>query len=781
MRITRDKLYVGLTYIWAVFVIVGWRKFNNLQILNIAGFLALMFIPGLLTHLSMRRSRQKLPFWHQFGQVIGWSILEVLLCVLFFNTVLPHLHVPRPLDRHPLLIELSALYAGIAIWSWPRLKRFSYRPLPVRWRPLLLDFAVGIVPVLFVALSVLGALSLNNGGTNLFTLFMLIGMGGYMVLLYCLRNRLRDNTFAWAIYMMGLSLLLMTSLRSWYITGHDIEREYRVFQITKQNGVWNIAAFRDPYYACLSITILPTVIANLLVVPDPYIYKVYFQLFFAVVPVLVFLFMRRYLSRSKAFLAAVYFIAFPTFFTDMSMLNRQEIAFLFLILMLLVVLEKRMARHYRQRLFMAFGIGLVLTHYSTTYSAIFILILVVCSRPVFWWLVARYKNLRIFRQTNISLPLRRTARSVPNITLLMVAGLAIAAVLWNSVLTNTSTAGSVLRTTISSITKGLNEDSRSNDVSYSLLSGGNADPSQQLKAFQKLKVEPARVNAAKDTYYPASVVNRYPLQVVPESVQPLTEIGRLLDRAHVNVQSLNYDLKQTSAKLLQLFVAIGLVYTLFRRKLSRQLEPDFMLLSVACVVFLAIQIALPYLSVAYGLLRAFQQSLMVIGLFLVVGTYVLTMRFKNPWLKHGVPLALAVVFFLSSTGVISQMLGGYQELLHLDNGGQYYDTYYMHKQEVVADYWLAGALKQPDGQADVQTDLFTANRFGSLTNIDAGEDMTPGIVEQHSYVIVGYTATTKDQVTVDFSGNLITYKYPKQFLNQNKNLIYNDGGTEIYK
>ena len=49
---------------------------------------------------------------------------------------------------------------------------------------------------------------------------------------------------------------------------------------------------------------------------------------------------------------------------------------------------------------------------------------------------------------------------------------------------------------------------------------------------------------------------------------------------------------------------------------------------------------------------------------------------------------VALVFFLSLTGVIPQVLGGYPAQLQLDNSGKYYDIYYPHPQERRAFGWL---------------------------------------------------------------------------------------------
>ena len=76
----------------------------------------------------------------------------------------------------------------------------------------------------------------------------------------------------------------MTSLRGRYTTGHDVQHEYYVFELAHANWHWSIADLNDPYNACLSITILPVMLAGLLHVSDVMIYKLLFQLVFALGP-----------------------------------------------------------------------------------------------------------------------------------------------------------------------------------------------------------------------------------------------------------------------------------------------------------------------------------------------------------------------------------------------------------------------------------------------------------------------------------------------------------------
>lgn len=784
MRINRTGLLFLTTYAWALFVVLSFRQSNPAGLLNVIGYLSLIITPGVLTIFAIGLGH-RLPFWHRLAQILGMSILELFVWTLFCNTLLTHMGVPRPLDREPLLVELSVMYLLLAGWAYIRLKTFEYRIPLQRLSTHKTGVVATIFPVLFVVLSIFGATSLNNGGSDIFTMIMLIGIAVYSGLMLLFRHRLSDNSYVWTIYMMSVALLFMTSLRGWYVTGHDIQHEFQVFQLTKQAGLWSMANQRDPYNACLSITILPTIFANTLHLADPYVYKVLFQLIFASVPVVIYLLVRRYLTRAKSFLAVLYFIGFPTFFTDMPFLNRQEIAFLFLSLMLLVVFDDRIRLRKKQWLFIAFGLGMILSHYSTTYSVLVLLFFLICVRPIFNRIAPKLGRLRFFKHSSIEGLDRSKVRFAPIITIPMVIMLIYFCFIWYTVITNTSSgATNIIAQTIDSVKSGLNADSRSSDVSYSLFSPSVASPKQQLQDYVKTVVKPERALFPAE-FYVQSIVDANPVTVTNEPSQPPTSIGHKIASFGINIGSLNNTLKQTSAKLLQVFVILGVVYLVFRKQLSKTLESELFLLSLASIVFVLMQVVLPDISQAYGLLRAFQQSLMVLGLLLVVGTFFFAQAFKVKWLVYTIPSVIAIGFFLSSTGVVSQLLGGYQAQLFLNNSGQYYDEYYTHKQELAGIAWLnqvTGEVKTgAKTPALLQTDEFTSAKLAGYTRLPEATDLNPGIIQKDAYVFLGYTNVTKNQAAIFYNGDLITYTLPKKLLNQQKNLIYSNGGTEIYR
>jgi uncharacterized membrane protein len=783
LRLTRWHIILSVLAWGIVFGALSIYGINPFELLTIVGFLFLAIVPGLLTVFALRL--KGLSVWGYAGLIVGFSVLELIIVALLGNTFLPFEGIARPLDKPVLLWEVCLLIAALSLVVWLRIKEIE-----ISFRRFMLfdsvrDFALATVPAIFVLLAVMGAIRLNNGGSDIFTLSMLIALAIYCAVLIRYSDRVGPNVIPTAFFFMSTALLLMNSLRGWLITGHDIQREYFVFELAKNAGFWNIAAYRDSYNACMSITILPTIFGNLLGIPDPYVYKVLFQILFATVPSIIYLTIRRYVSSAIAFLSAFYFIAFPTFYSDMSFLNRQEIAFLFLALMLYVIFSKALSPSMKRALFLIFGIGMVLSHYSTTYTVVAILIFLSVVRPIVTWVTPCLKKMKAFSRSGIETLSPNAAMAKPLIAFWMVVVLAMASFLWSSVLTNTASnsLSTVVAATFSAMRNASAQDARSSDVSASLLSWGTPSPSQLLAEYEQADVLPVRALAATGTYYSAPLYGSYQIQAVSQDVLPLTPLGRALASIGIDLTALNYDFRQASAKLLQILIIIGFFYVLFRGKfMKRPRDMDFVLLSLGSLIMLAAIVVLPVLSVEYGLLRAFQQSLMFLGVFIVIGTLALAVKLGKKW-QIFFASALAIVFLLSEVGVFTQLFGGYNPQLDLNNAGVYYDIYYSHESEAAGIAWLTAAVQgDPDNvQTEVQNGFYTVHGTNSVTDLNPQNDIYPGLVRQNSYVFLGYTTVRKQQATISYNGTQITYTYPIQFLDDNKNLVYNNGDVNIYK
>jgi len=84
-------------------------------------------------------------------------------------------------------------------------------------------------------------------------------------------------------------------------------------------------------------------------------------------------------------------------------------------------------------------------------------------------------------------------------------------------------------------------------------------------------------------------------------------------------------------------------------------------------------------------------------------------------------------------------------------------------------------------QASFDPDRFTFTASSDETGSQEVTDIYPPYVLQHSWVIVGYSVMHTGRSTAAFDGDLVTYAYPIRFLQGSKNLVYDNGGAEIYR
>jgi uncharacterized membrane protein len=701
----------------------------------------------------------------RLGYSVAATLLILMLSGLALNTFLPFLGIQRPLDPVPVVLLGDAI--TLALYLFRR-----RHPAKVLWRA----HIKGIYPaesrliigsVICVVLAVLGANRLNNGAGDRVSLFAEAGMVLVLSLLLLQWREVREGIAGIILYLVSLALLLMTSLRGWYVTGHDIQLEYGVFRLAETHGRWNIGLFRNSYNACLSITILPTEVSRIVQVDNPYVYKFFFQAIFALCPVLVYTIARRYWSRPVAILATIYFIGFPTFFTDMPFLNRQEIAYLFVCVAILAITNSEWSLRRRRATLLVAALGVELSHYSTMY-------IFLATVTIAW--VAQ--NVDTLRRRLLRRPMSQdqmTPRSLmaQTVSIGIIIAFAVLAFAWSGLATQTAN-GAV--TAAESAVTGLFRSNgvKSNDVAYSILGGSTVSPQAVLNAYSK-EASKLRADSPASTYVPGSLLARYPIRLIKQPSLPVAGAGLLLSDAGIPVAGFNSAVRLAAAKVEQLFASIGLITLLVVRSLRRKVSRDFIFLCVGSLGTVAIITILPNLSVDYGVLRAFQETLILIAPVLVAGSLTAFSPLGRVWAPR-VAAAVCIGIFTSTTGLLPQVLGGYPAQLNLNNSGTYYQIYYMHPQEEAAKAWLRGRGVFPDAvQASYETRRFSLDVQQPVT------DIFPPLVRQSSWAIVGYSTLHTGQAVSEYNGNTLYYEYPLGILQNSKNLVYNNGGAEIYK
>ena len=747
----------------------------------------LLILPGALFLLILGIKLKS--FWETISLVVGLSVALIMMVGLVVNTFLPKFGVTYPLAKMPIVISLDLLFLllfAIGLFKYryeifnsskwanafQKAKAFgsNFRSRQIR-KIKGLDIILWSIVFVFPALSVFGSINLNNGGGNFLTMMLLGSIGLYVFALAVFRDKVAKGIFPTALYFIGLSLLLITSLRGWYLSGHDVQFEYYIFQLTKQNQLWNIGLYKDAYNACLSITILPTILSNFLTLNDIYIYKFVFQIIFAFTPVVVYLFLKKYTTPYLSFIASFYFLAFPTFLNDMPMLNRQEIALLFFSLIFYVLFRREKIKG-KYILLLLYSFGMVVSHYSTNYIAIFLLLAIylgyfVMRTKLIKSIFRRYlKKIFVFKKANKMTKIQR-------IPIVLIWTLVALTLVWNGLLTKTSNdVVETISRTVVNVGNIFKSENKSIDIAYSLFFSYQIDDTQFLDDYLKTTVEKTKEESVQGFYDP-STYSGYKPEIVPNVTLPLTHLGNLVKNAGVDVFKFNYFSRQFFAKFIQILIALG-IFGMLYLKIKNKYDFEYVIASFAGVFSITLMVILPGVSLSYGLLRLFQQLLILLGLPVVLGGLYLFKKIGEAKRMFLVGI-VSVLFFWSLSGFFSEASGGYYPQFHLRDSGIYYDAYYLHEEEASSIKWLSDNMAE---DYTVQADPITQDRLLAHGPIYTLSGNFPQTIRKDAYFYAGYFNLLGNTV-ISVDRPLIV-KFPLNFLNENKDLIFNNGSSGIY-
>ncbi len=713
----------------------------------------------------------------RLAYAFGTSLLALLVVGLLVNTLVPLVGTDRPLTPAVLGVAWFALDALLLAWRTdiPLVTRAELASLRQRAWDARVEPAQAVA-VAALALSVVGAVRLNNGaGGQVAVLAHLLVVAAFFLLLRSKGSMARD---LWTLFLVSLALLFATSLRGWGITGHDVQAEYYVYSLTQGAQHWSMGLLENAYNACLSVTLLPTLLAEASGLSGVVWFKVGLQVVFAVVPVVAFLAFGRILPRRMALVAVALIVSFPTFHTDMPYLVRQEIAFVFLSLALLAASEPSARPWFRRVLIGLFGTGVVLSHYSTTY---------LLSLGLGGGLVLLGLSILIARRS------RRERDQQPLVLLhpATILAIGVTAIIWTGPVTHTGGHPiDVARDAISSVFNG--SSIGSSDRDFFLLGGKQATERERLDEFVQ-----ATLDARKE--YPARLAlikDPRPIDTRPELVEPaeapVTPAGRALEGLGIDLGSVTGAARLLAALFIQLLLAIG-VFTLVRNRFRRRPAPEegkpaapLIPLELLCTVLgvgaaLGLVVVVPSLSVEYGVLRAFLQSMLFLAPVAALGLWTLLTRLGRRTTVWAT--AVTVVLMALLTSAVPALIGGGPARVALANAGLYYDRYVVPDSDRLAAERIAQA---PDLSGPLPKVL--APRHQAVRLVQAGvpasevADRTyPTVLNVNSYLFVDALMTREKRDTIFYSGDRITYRYPLGQIGQLLNLVYSAGDSRIYR
>lgn len=701
----------------------------------------LLTIPGVILLRALRvpgSTVSAMPIY-----VPAASILVLIGSGLAIDLIGPIIKIAAPLRVMPLLVALEIVCAGLLL-SALKAPRETQIPWNALKRPVALAWPL-VLPLIGAA----GALRLNSGHSNGIALIAIVLVIATLIVGFLRASWHDDALLITVLFAVSLALLWSFSLRGDSVYGFDISSEYYSLNQTVTAGIWHVSHPNDAYGSMLSLTVLPAEVHELSGIQTLLVFKVVYPIIGALFPAGVFCVARHLLTKRWSFMAAALVIMQQTFFQQLPALARQEVAtFLFVALVAVLLDPTQPKRNPGRWIFVCLlSLGVVVSHYSTTYLAVLLLGLTLAYQFVLSWF--------------------RRAPRVSGVILIAFAVTTAGAFLWNGTLTHSTSNVSQFEQAASS-----------NGIDLLPNKGGNPLVTYlQGEATQSLS--PAQYQSFISSYYkqnypfvkplPDASDPQYDLQAANEYTPPvtLTSVSNGLNLAELLVQQLS-----------NLLAGIGALILALRRK-THAIATPVGLLSLAGMTMLVLVRISGTIAQAYNPQRAFMQLLVVLAigicwLFQRLGAKRKRLR---PWILAVCSASLGV-YLVGTTGFGGAFLGG-GTASNLANNYLDYQRFVVDTPDLAAGAWVLkeappGQLIETDRYGELRLATMAANRSGILG------DIAPETIDQHAWVYVTRAMLADDLVQSETGGIEADYGYPKTFLNSNFNLVYTNGTSEVF-
>ena len=716
----------------------------------------LLLLPGFLVLRSLRLSGADM--LRSPGWLISTSLVFLMAIGLAVNVVGPLVGVNRPLTTLTLAIAVNLVCLGLAMTPgasspWTDLRAASRR----------VDRAAVwslVVPVL----AAVGALRLNNGRGSAISLAAATAAVAVLALGAIRAQRWSDQRLGWLLFSATSALLLGYALRSQYVFGWDISTEYNLAQQTIADGSWTPAHPGDAYGAMLSLTILPAVLHALAGLSALVLLKVVFPLLFGLMPVVVFYLFRSALSRILAFLGAALLLTQLPFVSEMPALARQEIALLLFVSLLAAMLDNTLRGRSRTILLLILTAGVVVSHYSTTYT----LTTVLAGAVIVQLTLGRFHGL---------------PRLDPRKLVVLVAAVVLGFGWYQGVTKSTDHAVSTMSNLV--------------DSGFQILP--SADGESPLQAYLRGPKPPVAITVQQYQTDIAAEFTRDRPWVVPvqDATSPQWNLQAAAPQDTTQPSTLTALFNFAALVFAQALIlaTVGGTLALLLRRRQRGAPLEFAILALPSILLLGLVRLSSTLAQSYGQDRLYIQLLPIVAVPALWGLSAvwqpaadLGVRLLGPrWRQAREPIrrllvvgvaALVLLLIAFSAGLQKAVVGD-DSPANLFNGGEHYTRFYVTSQEVASAQWLAKA--QPEGSVTY------SDEYGQLRILGYGEpkgviltDVTPLTVDANAWVYATRVNIVTGQARANYADQQLVYVFPADFLADQLGVVYTNGSSEVF-
>lgn len=709
---------------------------------QIFGFIFLTFIPGFL-FLSILKLN-KLSLVEKIVLTVGLSISFIMFFGLLLNSLLLAIGYTEPLATVSLLISFSTATIVLVIIAYIRNKdiTFSFPDLKLPTR----EKAFLIVPAMFPLLSIVGLRLMNLTDNNALLMLLLFLIPGYVIFISFSNRKVPERVYPIAIFLISVSLVLFYALRSNHLLGSDIHQLYYFYGATLNNLHWSLVG-PELVEACLITSLLPAIYQQFLNIDPEYLFKLLHSLLFSVTPLVVYIISKKYMGSFYAFLASFFFMS-QYYFPWTAGIANTAIGILFFALAIMVLFHDGISELNRRLLFIIFSASVILSHYSTSYIFLLVLILV--------WIGMLILPRFLYGKGAVS----------------ALSG-------------NPATKGTPPNSPIGKTPLSYDADA----------SQSSAHSVSQLRFKKRLTITTVVLFFILLFFWYSQITESafsIGVGVVYKTFTNLNQWFLLESKgptvaaaSGTGINTIPQQVRFVVSWLTVAFIALGVLITMVRYKsmiaipklghlkpsfLKLKFSLDFFVVAMACSAALGISVLLPYVMEVYSMERTYHQLITILAPFFVLGGILIARLLKVR--PYWIILLVLVPFFMSTTGTTYQIFG-HRESIILNSEGISYEYTWVHEQESCAAKWIT---QYGRGGSFIYTGKGQGVRVFVSQGVVHPSTVRSFIGEyKHGNAINGYIYLRNIDLAIP---NVLT-EYPKIF--EGKNKLYTAGISEVYR
>ncbi len=348
---------------------------------DIIVFAYLSFVPGFAILKIFKQ--KELTLLNTFLISVGLSLAASMFVGFLVNELYIILGLSQPLSIIPLTVAMSAFTLIVFFISYRSDFSISLVSLDGVLKAIRTHLPLTLVLLILPILGIVGALYVNIPIITILVLTITV----LCVLSFASNKLIPSEFYPFLIFSISISILLLNLLLSKYIIGDDASFEYYVFKLAQIRGYWGpINAVTNPpdalaFNSVLSVTVLPNVYSVLMNLKNEMLFKILYSFIFSLVPITLYGIYKNETGKLIGLLSTFVFIfSVNAFFGESISVDRQIVGELFLMLSILIWLDKTLPIKEKRILLIIFGASIAVSHYSlAVIYVIFVALVVIIS------------------------------------------------------------------------------------------------------------------------------------------------------------------------------------------------------------------------------------------------------------------------------------------------------------------------------------------------------------------------------------------------------------------